>query len=83
MKTKLVHEIRRGLLVVRIRRATTRDTICHMLSLHRLYKNGELWHESTRFGSDDIPFVRFLLDEAHNWMIEQESGFSMGVEVGE
>ena len=83
MRTKVVHEIRQGLLVVRIRQATSGDTIHHMLSLHRLYKNGDLWHESTRLGRDDIPFVRFLLDEAHTWIIEQESGFTSDTEVSE
>lgn len=83
MRTKLVHEIRQGLLVVRIRRAKSGDTVRHMLSLHRLYKNGDLWHESTRLGRDDIPFVRFLLDEAHTWMIQQESGSTEDMEVSE
>jgi len=54
-----------------------------MLSLHRLYKNGDLWHESSRWGRDDIPFVRFLLDEAHTWMIQQDGGFSSDTEIGE
>ncbi len=83
MRTKLVHEIRQGLLVVRIRRAKSDGTIRHMLSLHRLYKNGDLWHESTRLGRDDIPFVRFLLDEAHTWMIEQEGGVTQDMEAAE
>lgn len=83
MRTKLVHEIRQGLLVVRIRSAKSGDTVRHMLSLHRLYKNGDLWHESTRLGRDDIPFVRFLLDEAHTWMIEQDGGFSSDTEASE
>lgn len=72
MRTKLVHEIRQGLLVVRIRRATSADSVQHVLSIHRLYKNGEFWHESTRLGRDDIPFIRFLLDEAHTWILGQE-----------
>lgn len=83
MRTKLVHEIRQGLLVVRIRRAKSGDTVRHMLSLHRLYKNGDLWHESTRLSRDDIPFVRFLLNEAHTWMIEQECAFTQNTEVSE
>ena len=83
MRTKLVHEIRQGLLVVRIRRAKSGDTIRHMLSLHRLYKNGDLWHESTRLGRDDIPFVRFLLDEAHTWMIEHEGAVTQDMEAAE
>lgn len=83
MRTKLVHEIRQGLLVVRIRRAKSGDAIRHMLSLHRLYKNGDLWHESSRLGRDDIPFVRFLLDEAHTWMIEQQDASTSKVEAKE
>lgn len=83
MRTKLVHEIRQGHLVVRIRRAKSGETIRHMLSLHRLYKNGDLWHESTRLGRDDIPFIRFLLDEAHTWMLQQESGSTPDLEVTE
>ncbi len=73
MKTKLVHEIRYGLLVLRIRRAGSGDKIRYRLSIHRLYKNGELWHESTRFGRNDIPFMRFLLDAAHTWMLTQRN----------
>ena len=83
MRTKLVHEIRLGLLVVRIRQAKSGGAIRHMLSLHRLYKNGDLWHESTRMGRDDIPFIRFLLDEAHTWMIEQEGGITQDTETAE
>jgi hypothetical protein len=81
MRTKLVHEIRQGLLVVRIRRANSGDTIRHKLTLHRLYKNGDLWHESSRLGRDDIPFIRFLLDEAHTWMLQQESGSTTDAEI--
>jgi len=79
MRTKLVHEIRQGLLVVRIRRAKSGNVVRHMLSIHRLYRNGDLWHESTRLGRDDIPFMRFLLDEAHTWILEQECVGESGV----
>ena len=81
MKSKLVHEIRHGLLVLRIRRAGSGDPALHILSLHRLYRNGQLWHESTRFGRDDIPFMRYLLDEAHSWIIEQEGAVSLSDDV--
>lgn len=73
MRTKLVHEIRHGLLVIRIRQAKANQATRHKLSVHRLYRNGDLWHESTRLGRDDIPFVRYLLDEAHTWIIRQEN----------
>lgn len=71
MKTKIVREIRHGLLVLRIRRVRASDPARHLISIHRLYRNGELWHESSRFGRDDVPFMRFLLDEAHTWMVTQ------------
>lgn len=75
MKSKLVHEIRHGLLVLRIRRVGVADSAIHILSIHRLYRNGELWHESTRFDRDDVPFMRFLLDEAHTWILAQANDF--------
>ncbi len=83
MRTKLVHEIRQRLLVVRIRRASSGDEARHMLSIHRLYRNGDLWQESTRLGRDDIPFVRFLLDEAHTWVLQQEGSISSDSDGGE
>lgn len=83
MRTKVVHEIRQGLLTVRIRRTKSGSDVRHMLSIHRLYKNGDLWHESTRFGRDDIPFIRFMLDEAHTWMIQQECRFTLDTDVTE
>ena len=71
MKTKLVHELRYGMLLLKIKRARSNGTSIHIISIHRLYRNGELWHESTRFGQDDIPSMRYLLDEAHSWMLSQ------------
>jgi hypothetical protein len=74
MKAKIVHEIRHGLLVLRIRRVRSRQASRYIVSIHRLYRNGELWHESTRFGRDDIPFMRFLLDAAHTWIVNKAGG---------
>ena len=75
MRTKLVHEIKQGMLVVRIRRTSTVGGQ-HVLSIHRRYRNGAFWQESTRAAREDIPFIRFLLDEAHTWIIQQEDGRS-------
>lgn len=73
MRSKLVHELRHGLLVVRVRKTKSGDATRHKLSIHRLYRNGDLWHESSRLGRNDIPSVRFLLDEAHTWILSQEA----------
>ena len=68
MSRKPVHEIRRGLLKVRIWRKRTRSGLRHTLAVTRLFRNGDVWKESSRFGRDDIPLLRLLLDEAHTWV---------------
>lgn len=71
MTNNVVFEQRYGFLVVRVRQVRSEGRRKFKVSIHRSYRNGELWHESTRFGADDIPFVRYLLDEAHTWMLER------------
>lgn len=68
MPRKAVHEIRRGLIKVRIWRKRTRSGLRHTLAVTRLFRNGDVWKESSRFGRDDIPLLRLLLDEAHAWI---------------
>jgi hypothetical protein len=68
MATRPVHEIRRGLIKVRVWRKRTRDGIRHSVVIVRMYRNGDIWKESTRFGRDDIPLIRLALDEAHTWI---------------
>ena len=67
-KTRSVHELRRGYLIVRIWRKKTRSGIRHTVSVIRLFRNGDTWKESTRFGCTDIPLLRLLLNEAHTWI---------------
>lgn len=66
-----IHEIRRGLIKVRIWRKRTRDRLRHTITVTRLFRNGDLWKESTRFGRDDIPLLRVALDAAHTWIFRQ------------
>lgn len=68
MITQPVHEIRRGLVKVRIWRKKTRTGIRHSVTVVRLFRNGDSWKESTRFGRDDIPVMRYVLDAAHTWI---------------
>jgi len=65
---KPVQEIRRGLIVARIWRKRTRCGLRYGVSVVRLYRDGDIWKESTRFGRDDLPVVRLVLDEAHTWV---------------
>jgi hypothetical protein len=64
-----VHEVRIGLIKATVRRATTRSGVRHTVSVVRLYRNGDLWKQSTRFGRDDLPVVRLALDEAYTWVL--------------
>lgn len=67
---KPIHEIRLGLIKARIWRKRTRSGTRHNVSVVRLYRNGDTWKESTRFGRDDVPLVRLVLDQAHTWVFQ-------------
>lgn len=71
MKRLPTHEIRRGLVVVRVWRKHTRNRVRHTITALRLFRNGDVWKESTRFGRNDIPVLRLALDAAHLWIFEQ------------
>ena len=70
--TKPVMELRRGLIKARIWQRRSRNGVRHSLYVVRLFRNGDQWKESTRFGRDDLPLIRLLLDEAHVWMLTNE-----------
>jgi hypothetical protein len=72
MKSAPVQEIRRGLIVVRVWRKRTRQGLRHTVSAMRLFRDGDNWKESTRFGRNDIPLLRLALDEAHTWIYQQK-----------
>ncbi len=79
MPAKPVHEIRRGLIVVRIWMRSARKQTRYTTSALRLFRNGEAWKESSRFGPKDIPLLRLLLDEAHLWILYQRTLKRTGV----
>ena len=66
-----LHEIRIGLIKARVWRKRTRSGVRHTVSVVRLYRNGDVWKESTRFGRDDLPLVKLVLDKAHLWTLRQ------------
>ena len=70
---KPAHEIRLGLIKARIWRKNTRNGQRHTVSVVRLFRNGDVWKESNRFGRDDLPALRLALDQAHSWIFEQSS----------
>ena len=70
MASRPIHEIRRGLIVVRVWRKRTKGHFNYSVTIVRLFRNGEQWKESTRFGRDDIPVMRLALDKAHTWLLQ-------------
>ena len=68
-----VHEVRRGLILARVWRKRTRSGIRHSVAVTRLFRNGDAWKESTRFGRDDLPLVMHVLDLAHTWIFHEAS----------
>ncbi|MBI1311222.1 hypothetical protein GC176_07935 [bacterium] len=73
MARQPAHEIRRGLIIVRIWPRRSRKSHGYSTSIVRLYRNGTDWKESSRFGPTDIPVVRLALDAAYTWMLSRET----------
>jgi hypothetical protein len=70
MPRKPIHEFRRGLIKARIWRKRTPSGPNHAVTVVRLFRNGDVWKESTRFGRDDLPLVRYVLDLAYDWIVQ-------------
>ena len=60
--------VRFGLIKVAIWKNHTKSGDRHSVSVVRLFKDGDRWRESTRFGRDDLPLVAKAVDVAHTWI---------------
>lgn len=65
-----VHTIRIGTMKACVWKNTTRVGDRHNVTLTRLYKNGDVWKESSHYGKDDLLVAAKILDAAHSWIIE-------------
>jgi len=68
MSRKPVHTIRMGSVKASIWRNETKIGLRHQVTICRLFKNGDLWQESSRFGRDDLPLVSKVMDLSHEWI---------------
>ncbi len=66
-----VHEIRLGLIKASVWQRRSRSGHQFSVSVVRLYRNGDEWKQSSRFGRDDLPVVRLVLDQAHSWLFQR------------
>ena len=69
-----VHEVRIGLIKASVYRKKTRSGIRYQVSAVRLYRNGDCWKQSSRFGRDDLPVLRLAIDKAHSWILQHTAG---------
>lgn len=68
MATKPAHEIRYGLIKACIWKNSSRSGTHYTVGVCRLFKNGDQWKESARFGRDDLLVLAKVVDEAHSWI---------------
>lgn len=66
-----VHEVRLGRIKAAIWENSTENGTRHNVTVSRLYKDGDVWKDSTSFGRDDLPLVAKVADLAHTWIFEQ------------
>lgn len=78
-----VHTIRFGLIKACIWRNQTKSGERHSVSIVRLYKNGDVWKESTRFGRDDLPLIAKVSDQAHTWIYRQTNAVDKNGDANE
>jgi len=68
MSNKPAHEIRYGLIKACIWKNVSKKGTHHSIVITRLFKNGDQWKESSRFGRDDLLVLAKVADEAHSWI---------------
>lgn len=73
MSKKPVHEIRFGLIKASIWLNQTKSGERHNITVARLYRNGDVWKESTHFGRDDLLALAKAVDHAHTWIFKHQN----------
>lgn len=63
-----IHVIRMGFIKASIWKIETKAGLRHNVTIVRLFRNGDLWQESSRFGRDDLPLVAKVTELAHEWI---------------
>ena len=68
MSGKPAREIRYGLIKACIWENKSKNGNHYSVAVCRLFKNGDVWKESSRFGRDDLLVLAKVADEAHSWI---------------
>lgn len=73
MATAPCLELRYGLIKVRVWRRHSKRGPRYRIAISRLFRNGDAWQESSRFGRDDLPVMKLALAKAHEWIFRQSA----------
>jgi len=71
MSKQPVHVVRFGLIKASIWQNQTRAGERYNVTFTRLFRDGEVWRESTHFGRSDLPLLIKVADHAHTWTYQQ------------
>ena len=69
-KSPPVHELRLGRIKGLVWQNKTQHGVRFSVTIVRLYKDGEEWHETTSFDRDDLPLVAKVADRLHTFIFE-------------
>jgi hypothetical protein len=70
MSKQPVHEIRMGLIKACIWQNQTRSGDRYNVTFMRLYRDGDVWRESSHYGRDDLLLLAKVTDLAHTWIYQ-------------
>ncbi len=70
MPKKPVHEVRIGFIKASVWKNHSRSGERHNVTVSRIYRNGDVWKESTHFGRDDLLPLAKVVDMVHSWIFE-------------
>lgn len=74
MSKQPVHAIRFGLIKASIWQNQTRAGERYNVTVARLFRDGDVWRESSHFGRSDLLLLSKAVDLAHTWIYQQSAG---------
>lgn len=75
-KKRPVHEVRIGAVKAAIWRNDSSNGPWYAVTFERVYKDGDEWKSTASFGRDDLLALAKVSDQAHTWILEQDTADS-------
>lgn len=74
MSKQPVHEVRLGLIKACIWLNQSRSWDRYKVTFMRLFRDGDVWRESSQYGRDDLLLLAKVSDLAHTWIYQHGNG---------